>query len=109
MRRFGVRIPTRARSRAKASTKVEAFFYGQVGTPSLLEREGLVIKKANAVRWALVLQDLTVGESSAQRGNPVKLIVKFSVFVNFADVASFEGRSAIGKRIAGTLVKCFFG
>jgi hypothetical protein len=25
--------------------------------PSLLEREGLVIKKANAVRWALVLQD----------------------------------------------------
>jgi hypothetical protein len=28
-----------------------------VGTPSLLEREGLVIKKANAQRWALLLQD----------------------------------------------------
>jgi len=45
-----------------------------VGTPSLLEREGLVIKKANAVRWTLLLQDLTVGESRAQRGNPVAWI-----------------------------------
>jgi hypothetical protein len=48
-------------------------------------------------------------ESRAQRGNPVKSIVKLAVFVNFSDVASFEGRSAIGKGIAGTLVKCLFG
>ena len=72
MRRFGVRIPTRARSRAKASTKVEAFFYGQVGTPSLLEREGLVIKKANAVRWTLILQDETVGKAARSAAIPTR-------------------------------------
>ena len=77
--------------------------------PSLLEREGLVIKKANAQRWTLVLQDKTVGKAARSAAFPFQSIVKLAVFVNFADVASFEGRSAIGKRIAGTLVKCFFG
>lgn len=75
----------------------------------MLEREGLVIKKVQRVALDFDIAGLNSRESLAQRGNPFKSIVKFPVFVNFADVASFEGRSAIGKRIAGTLVKCFFG
>jgi hypothetical protein len=36
-------------------------------------------------------------ESRAQRGNPIKSIVKFSVFVNFANVSGFKGGCPIGQ------------
>ena len=42
-------------------------------------------------------------------GSVVFSIIKLAVFVNFADVASFEGGSTIGKRIAGPLIKGLFG
>jgi hypothetical protein len=54
-------------------------------------------KKSQRAALGFGIAGLNSRESRAQRGNPVTSIVKFSVFVNFADVSGFEGGCPIGK------------
>lgn len=54
-------------------------------------------KKSQRAALGFGIAGLNSRESRAQRGNPIKSIVKFSVFVNFADVSGFEGGCPIGK------------
>jgi hypothetical protein len=66
-------------------------------------------KKSQRAALGFGIAGLNSRESRAQRGKPIPINRKIFRLRQFCRCSQFEGRSAIGKRIAGTLVKCFFG